>query len=93
MAQVIYTHCRYCGEQLTQRHAPYCTPCNIYLAYRAMPILLGMLLTGKLAPASIGPYPASSSRHYPRDVFPCRKRLCGVSPSVTELCECTASEC
>jgi hypothetical protein len=26
----------------------YCPPCNLYLAYRAMPLLLGLLLTGPL---------------------------------------------
>jgi hypothetical protein len=48
MAQLIHLHCRHCGEQLTNRSTPYCPPCNLYLCYRAMPILLGMLMTGHL---------------------------------------------
>jgi len=46
MAQVSYTHCRHCGKHLTTHDDPYCPHCNLYLAYQAMPILLGMLLTG-----------------------------------------------
>jgi len=50
MAQVEHLRCRYCGEILTDRAWPYCQPCNLYLAYLAMPILMGMVLTGHLAP-------------------------------------------
>jgi len=95
MAVVIYTHCRHCGEQLTSRNTPYCPPCNLYLAYRAMPILLGMLMTGhmRLSPAAMETRTASRVRQDPEDVFPCTTHLCGVSPAVTSLCGCTASEC
>jgi len=48
MAQVFHLRCRHCGVQLTNRSLPYCPPCNLYLCYRAMPILLGMLMTGHL---------------------------------------------
>jgi len=47
MAQPIYIRCQHCGEQLADRSIPYCPPCNLYLLYRAMPILLGMLMTGQ----------------------------------------------
>lgn len=50
MAQILHLHCRQCGERLKNRSQPYCTACNLYLCYRALPILLGMLLTGHLAP-------------------------------------------
>ncbi|AMV72833.1 hypothetical protein JCM30471_34700 [Desulfuromonas carbonis] len=50
MAQILHLHCRYCGERLKNRSQPYCPACNLYLCYRAMPILLGMVLTGHLAP-------------------------------------------
>lgn len=95
MAVVIYTHCRHCGEQLVSRTTPYCPPCNLYLAYRALPILLGMLITGhiRLAPKTAGAYILSRTRQDLGDIFPCKTHLCGVSPAVTSLCECTASEC
>jgi len=53
MAQVYYLHCKHCGEPLTQSPSPYCPPCNLSLCYRAMPILLGMLMTSELVP--VGP--------------------------------------
>ena len=43
MAKVVHIRCNHCGEPLTNREWPYCPPCNLYLCYRAMPILLGML--------------------------------------------------
>lgn len=46
MANVIHLRCHYCGEPLADRDQAYCPPCNLYLAYRAMPFLLGMLLLG-----------------------------------------------
>ena len=46
MAAIRYLHCRHCGEPLDDRNQPYCPPCNLYLAYRAMPLILGFLLTG-----------------------------------------------
>ena len=48
MAQVIRLRCHHCGEPLRDRNSDYCPPCNLALAYRAMPFLLGMLLTGRL---------------------------------------------
>ena len=36
MAHVHYLHCRRCQERLQQHDHPYCPPCNLYLAYRAM---------------------------------------------------------
>ena len=48
MAEIIHLRCRYCGEVLNRQQEPYCDPCNLALCYRAMPILLGMLLTGHL---------------------------------------------
>jgi len=53
MAPLKYTHCRHCSERLTNHDAPYCSPCNLHLAYRALPILLGMLLLGHPAPAPV----------------------------------------
>lgn len=57
MANVIHLHCRHCGEPLENRDEAYCPPCNLYLAYRAMPFLLGMILTGRLATDLPGRYP------------------------------------
>ena len=51
MAAVIHLRCRHCGELLQDREQEYCPPCNLYLAYRAMPLLLGMLLLGRPAAA------------------------------------------
>ncbi len=57
MDTIYYLHCRHCGEPLADHSDPYCPPCNIYLCYRAMPYLLGMILTGHLATdlATAGP--------------------------------------
>jgi hypothetical protein len=49
MAHVIRLRCHHCGTPLHDQDADYCPPCNLYLAYRAMPFLLGMILTGHLA--------------------------------------------
>jgi len=49
MSHLYYLHCHYCGEPLSNRESPYCPTCNLYLCYRAMPFLLGMILTGRLA--------------------------------------------
>lgn len=97
MAQLLYSHCRHCGDRLDRNDSPYCAPCNLYLAYRAMPILLGMLFTGQMKLAKAGSNPSgnwapSRIRQDHGDIFPCKSRLCGVSPSVTELCDCTAAE-
>ncbi len=68
MAQISYTHCHHCGERLTVNDTPYCPPCNLYLAYRALPLLLGMLLSGHpalvplLQPARIDAEEASHSQ-------------------------------
>ncbi len=60
MAQITRLYCRHCGERLSKGQETYCSPCNLYLAYRAMPILLGMVLTGRLATdlADLFPDPA-----------------------------------
>ncbi len=57
MASVIHLRCHHCGEPLQNRDEPYCPECNLYLAYRAMPFLLGLLLTGHLATDLSGRYP------------------------------------
>jgi hypothetical protein len=57
MAQVIHMFCRHCGERLSKDQETYCSSCNLYLCYRAMPILLGMVLTGRLATDLAGLYP------------------------------------
>lgn len=49
MANVVHLRCHHCGDPLQNRDEPYCPECNLYLAYRAMPFLLGMILTGHLA--------------------------------------------
>lgn len=62
MAQVIQLRCRYCGGPLQNREMSYCPPCNLYLAYRAMPFVLGLLLTGSL------PNPRAWQRRYEAEV-------------------------
>jgi hypothetical protein len=57
MAQVINLRCRHCGGPLQNRTTAYCPPCNLYLAYRAMPFLLGLMLTGHLATDLAERYP------------------------------------
>jgi hypothetical protein len=57
MANVIHLRCHHCGEPLENREEPYCPDCNLYLAYRAMPFLLGLLLTGRLVPDLADRYP------------------------------------
>lgn len=60
MAQVIHLRCRHCGEVMKNNPWPYCAPCNLELCYRAMPILLGMLVLGK--PGSpLVPAPATAN--------------------------------
>jgi hypothetical protein len=49
VAEIIQITCRRCGERLQHPQQVYCQPCNLVLAYRAMPILLGMVFTGHLA--------------------------------------------
>ena len=50
MAKVVHLRCHHCGDPMKNNPWPYCAPCNLELCYKAMPILLGMLLTGQLAP-------------------------------------------
>ena len=50
MSEVYHLRCRHCGEPMKKNPWPYCPPCNLDLCYRAMPLLLGMLLTGKAVP-------------------------------------------
>ena len=57
MAQLIHLHCRHCGDPLVAEKAAYCPACDLALCYRALPLLLGMLLAGQsLQPrhASVG---------------------------------------
>lgn len=49
MSRLYHLHCNYCGDPLTNHEESYCPACNLYLCYRAMPFLLGMILTGRLA--------------------------------------------
>lgn len=46
MGAIHYLHCRHCGEPLDDHEQEYCPPCNLYLCYRSMPLILGLLLTG-----------------------------------------------
>jgi len=62
MAQILHLHCRHCGAPLHDRQSAYCPPCHLYLCHRALPILLGMLMTG--APVPVRP-PASVARPRP----------------------------
>lgn len=48
MAEVLHLHCRHCGVALNKSSQPYCQTCNIELCYRAMPFLMGMMMTGQL---------------------------------------------
>ncbi|MHB8709419.1 MAG: hypothetical protein ACYC9I_11140 [Desulfuromonadales bacterium] len=58
MANVIHLRCHHCGEPLQNRDEAYCPDCNLYLAYRAMPFLLGLMLTGHLVPELAESYPS-----------------------------------
>jgi hypothetical protein len=62
MANVIHLHCHRCGEPLANRDGAYCPPCNLYLAYKAMPFLLGMLLLGHPATGLVDRNPHTSGR-------------------------------
>ena len=44
MGQVLHIRCRQCGDQLKNRSWAYCPPCDQQLFYKALPILLGMLV-------------------------------------------------
>lgn len=57
MANLLHLRCRHCGEALQNREHEYCPDCNLYLAYRAMPFLLGLMLTGHIATDLSGRYP------------------------------------
>lgn len=50
MADISHLRCRHCGEPMQNNPWPYCGPCNFELCYKAMPILLGMLMTSHIAP-------------------------------------------
>jgi hypothetical protein len=50
MAEILHLHCRHCGEAMKKSPSPYCRSCNLDLCYRAMPLLLGMMLTGHIKP-------------------------------------------
>ncbi len=61
MAEVIHLRCRHCGESYINGTPDYCPPCNTYLMYRALPILLGMLMLPPLQKQ-----PAAAGSHYLR---------------------------
>lgn len=61
MAELKYLNCRHCGERLQQHDHPYCPPCNLYLAYRAMPFVLGLLLTGRVVAGHAPSHAASEA--------------------------------
>ena len=48
MTDIFHLHCRHCGEGIKQSRSPYCRSCNLDLCYRAMPMLLGMMMTGNI---------------------------------------------
>lgn len=52
MAKVIHLRCLHCAEPLNNSTWPYCATCNLALCYKAMPILLGMLLTAQGCPTA-----------------------------------------
>ena len=70
MAQTIHLRCRHCGRKLASSQSSYCPPCNLYLFYRAMPILLGMMMTGQRVPHPVRKnvagrgFPAEKPRGY-----------------------------
>jgi hypothetical protein len=55
MTDIFHLYCRHCGEGMKRSPSPYCRPCNLDLCYRAMPLLLGMMMTGhiKLATGNV----------------------------------------
>jgi hypothetical protein len=59
MAEIIHLRCDHCGKPYTKGTTNYCTPCNIHLMYRAMPILLGILLI-----PPVGPHPAPAKSRF-----------------------------
>ncbi|HEX9779020.1 MAG TPA: hypothetical protein VGA63_12810 [Geopsychrobacteraceae bacterium] len=50
MADIYHLRCRRCGTSSATQQGAYCQPCNLYLCYKALPILLGMLMTGQAGP-------------------------------------------
>jgi len=66
MHDVLYLRCRNCGERLTHRHTPWCSDCNLYLAYRAMPLLLGALLLPRPLVPQTAPVMVHSGRYLRR---------------------------
>ncbi len=63
MAEVYHLRCLHCGEPMKKNPWPYCAPCNLDLCYRAMPLLLGMLLTGKITPQKLVARVAAEGNH------------------------------
>jgi len=53
MAEILHLRCHHCGGALKDRQSAYCPPCNLHLFYRAMPILLGMMMAGPKNPCLI----------------------------------------
>lgn len=67
MENVVHLRCRHCGTPLKNSPWPYCKPCNIALCYKAMPILLGMMMTRKPGtPLVPVPAPANSVESHNR---------------------------
>jgi hypothetical protein len=62
MAQVIHLRCRHCGEPMKNNPWPYCSPCNLALCYKAMPLLLGILMTSHITPPSTTALVASATK-------------------------------
>lgn len=69
MADIFHLRCRQCGDAIKKSKSPYCAPCNLDLCYRAMPLLLGMLLTGhiKLSPGNAAAAITTKSQRKPYD--------------------------
>ncbi len=68
MAEIFHLRCRHCGEPFSNGNSAYCKPCNTYLLYRAMPILLGMLMIPPLKPQAVpvkSQFLRGRSRPYP----------------------------
>ncbi len=60
MAEIYHLRCRHCGDPFKNGDSAYCKPCNTYLMYKAMPILLGMLALPPI------PSPAPAASHFLR---------------------------
>ncbi len=61
MAEIFHIRCRHCNAPFRNGNSAYCQPCNTYLMYRAMPLLLGMLL---IPPQPLQPAKAATKSRY-----------------------------